>query len=122
VNGVASSSIASSARRPAGVADHADRAGHETPSAAGPAGSRNSLLACAPVSISGIFEAAVAYCLVNADAGAPVAQTISACAPTTVTWLSTALNSVVVVWNSSRRQRDAVLRGLGLHALVAGVA
>jgi hypothetical protein len=59
------------------------------------------LLAWAPVSTSGTPAPAVAYCLVMATPGGPVAQTINACAPEVFTLANTALNSEAVVWNSS---------------------
>src|SRR5437762_2489670 len=72
-----------------------------TPSAAAPVGCSHNVLAWAPVNISGMPSPAVGYCLAKATAGGPVAHTVSAWAPEDLTWLSTALNSVVVVWNCS---------------------
>jgi hypothetical protein len=57
------------------------------------------------VNISGRPVPAVAYCLANATAGAPVAQMVIACAPELLRLLMTALNSVVEVWNSSPATR-----------------
>src|ERR1017187_9498013 len=71
------------------------------PSAAGPTGSSQRLLACDPVRKRGVFNPEVAYCFATVTPGAPVPQKTKAWAGDSLTCVNAALKSLVVVSNSS---------------------